>query len=92
MRLRNVHNRCMGSKTISVKDEAYERLRAARRYPGESFSEVVLRASWPEDTITARALRVLARTRGACFSHAELDRIDAIKRSDAPPEDKWASR
>jgi len=82
----------MGSKTISVKDEAYERLRAARRYPGESFSEVVLRARWPEDTITAGQLRALARTRGACLSEADLDRIDAIKRLDAPPEDKWASR
>ncbi len=87
-----MHNACMGSKTISVKDEAYERLRAARRYPGESFSEVVLRARWPEDTITARELRVLARTRGARLSDADLDRIDALKRLDAPPEDKWASR
>jgi len=82
----------MGSKTISVKDEAYERLRAARRYPGESFSEVVLRARWPEDTITAGQLRALARTRGACLSEADLDRIDAIKRLDDPPEDKWAAR
>jgi hypothetical protein len=75
-----------------VKDEAYERLRAARRYPGESFSEVVLRARWPDDTITAGELRALAVTRGARFSEAELERIDAIKSLDAPPEDKWASR
>jgi len=88
----SVHNAHMSSKTISVKIEAYERLRAARRYPGESFSEVVLRARWPEDTITARELSALARTRGARFSEADLDRIDAMKRLDAPPEDKWASR
>ena len=88
----NMHNLCMGSKTISVKDEAYERLRAARRYPGESFSEVVLRARWPEDTISARELRELARVRGARFSDAHLDRIEALKRLDSPPEDKWASR
>ena len=92
MSLCNVHNACMGTKTISVKDEAYERLRAARRYPGESFSEVVLRARWPEDTITARELRLLARTRGARLSDADLDRIEDLKRLDAPPEDKWAGR
>lgn len=82
----------MGTKTISLKLEAYERLRAARRYPGESFSEVVLRARWPEDTITAKELRAIGRGRGARFSEAELDAIDALKRLDAPPEDKWANR
>lgn len=81
----------MATKTISLKVEAYDRLRAARRYPGESFSEVVLRATWPEDTITARELAVLGRTRGARFSEEELDRIEALKRADGPPEDKWAS-
>jgi hypothetical protein len=82
----------MSSKTISVKTEAYERLQAARRYPGESFSDVVLRARWPEDTITARELRALGAARGARFSEGDLKRIEALKRLDAPPEDKWASR
>ena len=81
----------MSSKTISLKLEAYERLRAARRYPGESFSEVVLRATWPEDTISARDLLALGRSRGARFSVEELDRVEALKRRDAPPEDKWAN-
>lgn len=80
----------MSVKTISLRLEAYERLRAARRYPNESFSAVVLRATWPEDTITARELLGLVRTRGAGFSNEELDRIDALKHRDAPPEDKWA--
>jgi len=82
----------MATKTISVKLEAYERLRAARRYPEESFSDVVLRARWPEDTVTARELLALARSRGARLSEPELDRIEAAKRQDAPPEDKWAAR
>lgn len=80
----------MSVKTISLKLEAYERLRTARRYPTESFSAVVLRAGWPEDTITARQLLDLRRTRR--FTDEDLDRIDALKRRDAPPEDKWASR
>jgi hypothetical protein len=79
-------------KTISLKAEAYERLRAARRYPEESFSEVVLRASWPEDTITARAFLDLHRAGRRYFSDEELDRVDALKRHDAVPEDKWAER
>ena len=82
----------MSVKTISLKIEAYERLRAARRYPTESFSAVVLRAGWPEDTITARQFLDLRRTRLPRFTDEELDRIDALKRRDAPPEDKWATR
>lgn len=82
----------MGTKTISLKDEAYERLRAAKRYPGESFSEVVLRASWPEDTITARALLGVYRTPRRGFSDEELNRIEALKSHDSTPEDKWAGR
>lgn len=82
----------MSTKTISLKKEAYERLRAARRYPDESFSEVVLRATWPEDTITARAFLDLHRAGRRHFSNEELDRIEALKRLDAPPEDKWAAR
>lgn len=88
----DVHGASMSSKTISVTIEAYARLRTARRDPGESLSEVVLRARWPEDTVTARELRALARSRDARLSDADLDRIEALKRLDAPPEDKWAGR
>jgi hypothetical protein len=83
----------MGTKTISLKDEAYERLRSARRYPGESFSEVVLRATWPEDTVTARglleSLRSGARPR---LTDDDLDRLEALERADVPSEDKWVAR
>jgi predicted CopG family antitoxin len=79
-------------KTISLKEEAYRRLKNARRYPGESFSEIVMRASWPEDTITARALLNLHTRNQSFFSDAELERIASIKHSDGPPDDKWADR
>ena len=35
-------HRCMGTKTISLEDSAYAKLRAAKR-PGESFSDVIHR-------------------------------------------------
>ena len=90
--LRNVHIAQMGTKTISLKDEAYDRLKAARRYPDESFSEVVLRAAWPEDTITAKAFLALLGTRRAHLRVDELDRTDALKAGGQPAEDKWAGR
>jgi hypothetical protein len=79
-------------KTVSLKAEAYERLRGARRYPGESFSEVILRARWPEDTITGSDLLARCRSAGAHFSADELDTLDAMKAADAPAEDKWRTR
>lgn len=82
----------MGTKTISLKDEAYARLKAARRYPTESFSEVVLRAAWPEDTVTAGAFLRLRRQRREHFSEEDIVRIEELKQADAPPEDKWAAR
>lgn len=81
----------MGTKTISLKDEAYKRLKAARRYPDESFSEVVLRATWPEDTTTALALLASMRRR-THLRPDELDRVEAQKLRAQPPEDKWTDR
>jgi len=82
----------MATKTISLKVEAYERLRAARRDVSESFSAVVLRATWPEDTVTGLGLLKLGSSRRARFTDEELDRVEALKRLDAPPEDKWEAR
>jgi predicted CopG family antitoxin len=81
----------MGVKTISLKDEAYDRLRGARRYPAESFSEVVLRATWPEDTVTAGELLRAMKTR-VHLSADDIADIEWLKRHDKPPVDKWAGR
>jgi predicted CopG family antitoxin len=81
----------MAVKTVSLKTEAYERLRSARRYAGESFSEVILRARWPEDTITASELLERA-SGGALFEEEELAAMEAAKEADLPPDDKWATR
>ena len=87
-----MHNTHMATKTISLKVEAYERLKSAKTYPGESFSEVVMRARWPEYTVTGNELIAICRERGPTFTSDALDRIDALKGSQEPPEDKWANR
>ena len=81
----------MAVKTISLKDEAYERLRGARRYPTESFSELVLRATWPEDTVTGGELLRSMKTR-VHLTKDEIADIEWLKRHDKPPVDKWADR
>ena len=86
-----MHITCMATKTISLRLEAYERLRRARRYPDESFSEVVLRASWPEQTITGADLLRRCRETGPLYSETELDSIVDLKVADRPPEDKWTA-
>ena len=85
-----MHNACMATKTISLRLDAYERLRAARRTPEESFSQVILRATWPESTTSAGELLDWLRDRGPTLSDTELDRIEKLKASGEPPEDKWS--
>jgi predicted CopG family antitoxin len=82
----------MATKTISLKLEAYEKLKNARRYPGESFSEVIMRAVWPEDTVTGAEFLEFIRKHGPFFDEADLVRIEEAKRRDLPPEDKWNER
>ncbi|MFP3939632.1 MAG: antitoxin VapB family protein [Thermoanaerobaculia bacterium] len=79
----------MGTKTISLRIEAYEKLRRARRSPRESFSDVVLRATWPGDTLTAGELLDRSRKHGPFFTPEGLDSIERLKAEDRPPEDKW---
>lgn len=88
---RAVYSLCMGTKTISLREEAYERLRRARREPGESFSDVVMRAQWPDIGLTAGELLTLYRERGPYLSDEALRRIEEADALDRPPEDKWAT-
>lgn len=84
-----MHDLCMPTKTISLRLDAYERLRRARIRPDESFTEVVLRAQWPDRGMTSRELRTVYETEGALFDEETLDRVDEAKTLDRPPKDKW---
>ena len=77
---------CMPTKTISLEIEAYEKLRRAKRFPRESFTEVVLRASIPGSGVTGSALLADFGKSAAAFSDEALDVIDALNKNDRPPD------
>lgn len=78
----------MATKTISIDIEAYERLRRARRAPGESFSKVIKRANWPLPPNTANAMLSALLTLPV-MDEASLEHLEAAQRSDVPPEDPF---
>jgi hypothetical protein len=55
---------------------------------------VILRARWPEDTITAGELLARYEQHGATFTPQELDAMEAalVVARTAVPEDKWTTR
>ena len=79
--------RSMTTRNISLRLEAYERLRRARK-PGESFSDVVMRARWNDQAITAGELLSRRRSAGPRLPDDVLDRIEALKSADLPPAGK----
>jgi hypothetical protein len=81
----------MATKTISVRIEAYERLRRAKRDASESFSDVIMRARWDTEPLTGRQLLLTVRERGPLYAPEELDVVEEAVSSDQPPEDKWAA-
>ena len=68
-----------------------EWLRRAKENPGESLSDVVMRARWDNRRITAGEFlrRVRERGRGPTYGAEQLSYLDGLKALDAPPEDKW---
>lgn len=85
-----MHGPCMATKTISLRLEAYWRLRRARLRPNESFSDVVMRARWPDEPTTAGEYLSLVRERGPIYDVASLDRIEALDASGRPTAYKWS--
>lgn len=83
-----MHGLCMATKTISLRIEAYERLRRARVHPGESFSDVVMRAHWVDQPLTGGEFLEHVRERGPLYDPEELDAIEELGEADAPPVDK----
>jgi predicted CopG family antitoxin len=80
----------MATKTISLEIDAYERLRAAKG-PGESFSDVVRRATFPKKTLTGHDLLIYLKKRGPILSGAALNNLEKThQKLSALPDDPWA--
>lgn len=79
----------MSTKTISVKLDAYERLKRAKRDPSESFSDVIMRARWDSEPVTGASYLRLIRERGPLYGADELAGVEDVKGEDRPPEDSW---
>lgn len=75
----------MATKTITLEIDAYERLKSAKRFPRESFSEVVRRLPLRADAMTAREFLEMSRRRSGQLTEADCQVIDELNASDLPP-------
>lgn len=80
---------CMGSKNISISEDAYLLLRRARRHPRESFSQVIRRSRWDNESLTAGSW-LDAFDEAPVVSDEVLEALEAGQKADRPPEDKWS--
>jgi predicted CopG family antitoxin len=86
-----MHDSCMATKTISLELDAYERLKAAKG-PGESFSDVVRRATFRKRPLTAQDLLSQLEKRGAIFSERDLKDLEKTHDDlSTIPDDPWRS-
>jgi len=78
----------MATKTITLELDAYEKLRAAKKN-GESFSEVVRRATFAEAPLTAGDLLAYIRSGGSGVSETYLQAVEKAIQHDPPPDNPW---
>ena len=79
----------IGSKNISISEDAYLRLRRARRHPRESFSQVIRRSRWDNEPATAGSW-LDAFDEAPVASDEVLEALESNQKADLPPEDKWS--
>ncbi|HKK17176.1 MAG TPA: hypothetical protein VJ952_00730 [Opitutales bacterium] len=81
----------MSSKTISLSEQAYRRLQRQRQGPGDSFSRIVMRARWEDESVTAGELLDLWQKEPPFFTDSELDAIGSAKLEQPIAPDKWSA-
>ncbi len=79
----------MPTRTITLELDAYERLRASKR-AGESFSEVVRRAVFPDSPPCGSDLLDYFRAGGSGVSKNYLDAVEKAALNDRIPDDPWS--
>jgi predicted CopG family antitoxin len=80
-----MHGRLMAIKTISLELDAYESLKAVKRHPRESFSEVVRRLVQPKKPITGKQLFDKLQEGRFTLTEEDAETIDRLNRDDVPP-------
>lgn len=75
----------MPTKTISLEMDAYEKLKRAKRFPRESFSEVVRRLPVAEEGISGAELLRRSKQEGPNLDERDFEDIDALNARDLPP-------
>jgi len=83
-----MHESCMATKTISLEIDAYEKLRSRKR-AGESFSEVVRRAEFPDAPPKGGELLKYLRAGGSRIEDSYLDAVERAERADTQPDNPW---
>jgi predicted CopG family antitoxin len=74
-------------KSVSLRVDAYEKLRRARTRPDESLSDVVMRARWDHQAVTEGNLFAQARERGFLHDADRPELINVMKSKEKVPEE-----
>ena len=80
-----MYDKSMAIKTISLELDAYESLKAVKRHPRESFSEVVRRLVQPKKPITGKQLFDRLQEGRFTLTEEDAEAIDRLNRDDVPP-------
>ena len=79
---------CMATRTISIDEEAYDRLARAKLDRKDSFSKVIKRATWEKDE--PRCGDLLRRmTHLPPLGEKVLEQLEQTQLEDHPPDNPW---
>lgn len=82
----------MATKTITLELDAYEKLKAAKRSPRESFSSVVRRARWEDVQYSCSELMEFMGERsreGSLLDERILDRLENNQKRPRRSRSRW---
>ena len=79
----------MRGKTVTLDWDAYHKLRSRKR-PGETFSSVVRRASFPDSAPTGEELLKWFNDESDPVSEKVLSSVEEAVNQDSPPDDPWS--